>query len=350
VAALAAACLAAACGIQGPIEPPRLEYPQQIKDLAVTQEGRTWQLSFTLPQLATDGQRLSKPLEIDISRALTPPGTPPPAPAAAAAPGVSLSAPQVAARTRNGKLHYAVRLSEGEFGKESGSTFTFAVRGLTRRFRGRVMAGAWSKPVSAVLLDVSGPVEHLRVRPTEKALEVSWAAPAHSLSGGPLPPLAGYRLDRSETGAAGSFRLLAEPSGTSFADSEFRFGGHYTYKVRAVFKQAETTAESEDSPAVEITPRDIFPPAAPRNASAVYAAGAVEVIWTANSEPDLAGYNVYRRPPDGHFQKINSHLLPTPIFRDTSVEPGHTYEYRVTALDLTGNESPPSAEMKVETR
>jgi hypothetical protein len=349
-AALAAAWLTAACGIQGPVEPPRLQYPQPIKDLAVTQEGRIWELSFTVPQLATDGERLTKPLEIEISRTVTPRGSQPPAQPADLAPWVSLSPSQVAARRRDNKLHYAAQLSEAEFGKELGSTFSFATRGLTRRFHGRVLAGEWSKEVSAVLLDVSGFVEHLRVRPTEKALEVSWAAPSRSLSGGPLPPLAGYRLFRSETGKAGSFQLRAEATGTAFSDSEFRFGGHYYYKVRAVFKQGGTTAESGDSPEVEITPRDIFPPAAPGNISAIYAAGAVEVIWTANTEPDLAGYNVYRRAPSGPFQKVNSKILPTPIFRDPSVQPGHTYEYRVTALDLAGNESLPSAEVRVEAR
>lgn len=313
------------------------------------QVGRALQLSFTLPELATDGGRLTKPLEIQIWRALTPAGAPPPA-ASAAVPWKSFAAPQVAAHTRDGKFHYTLRLTEAEFTKELGSTFTFAARGLTRRFRGRIVAGAWSHPVSATLLDVSGPPQHLQVHATKNALKISWAAPAQSLTGGLLPPLTGFRLFRSSTGAANSFHLLAEPSGTGFADSQFRFGSHYYFKVRAVFKQGKTTAASEDSPVVEISPRDIFPPAAPHNVRAVYAAGAVEVTWTANAEPDLAGYNVYRRRPDGSFQKINPQLLRTPIFRDTAVEPGRTYAYRVTALDLAGNESLPSATITIETR
>ncbi len=344
---LGAALLSAACGIQGPVTPPRLEYPQQIKDLVATQVGRTWELTFTLPKLATDGQSLTKPLEIELARSVTAPGS---TPAAPATPWVTLTAPQVAAAARQGKFHYLLPLSEQEFGKQLGWTFSFAARGQTRRFRGRLSEGAWSKPAVAALLDVSAPLEHLQVRPSEKALQISWAAPARSLSGGPLPPLAGYRLYRSTTGAAGSFRLRAQPSGTHFDDTGFRFGQHYYYKVRAAFRRAGTTAESADSPVVEVTPRDVFPPAAPRHLSALYAAGSVEVIWTANTDADLAGYNVYRRQAGESFRKLNPQLLPTPIFRDRSVEPGRTYEYRVTAVDLAGNESAPSTVAKVETR
>ena len=81
----------------------------------------------------------------------------------------------------------------------------------------------------------------------------------------------------------------------------------------------------------------------------MYTTDAVELIWTANSEPDLAGYNVYRREGGGAAQKINQKLLGTPIVRDTSVAAGRKYFYRVTALDLANNESAPSEEVQVET-
>ena len=47
--------------------------------------------------------------------------------------------------------------------------------------------------------------------------------------------------------------------------------------------------------------------------------------------------------------KLNSPLLETPVFRDESVAAGRKYIYRVTALDLTHNESPPSEEVPAET-
>src|SRR3989449_2048020 len=73
---IAAGCalLLAACASQGPPRPPRIEKPERVTDLAVVQIGRALVLSFTPPALATDGERLSKPLEIQIFRSVTPPG------------------------------------------------------------------------------------------------------------------------------------------------------------------------------------------------------------------------------------------------------------------------------------
>jgi len=37
-------------------------------------------------------------------------------------------------------------------------------------------------------------------------------------------------------------------------------------------------------------------------------------------------------------------LLPAPVYRDMSVQPGYRYWYSVTAVDRAGNESTPSAD------
>jgi fibronectin type 3 domain-containing protein len=74
------------------------------------------------------------------------------------------------------------------------------------------------------------------------------------------------------------------------------------------------------------------------------------LIWTANTEADLAGYNVERRKNGSEFVKLNAKILATPIYRDFSVETGTKYSYRVRALDRAGNVSAPSREVEVEAR
>jgi len=179
---------------------------------------------------------------------------------------------------------------------------------------------------------------------------LTWSAPAETISGQPATNLSAYRIYRSPTGKLGSFQIRGEVSGLEYRDVGFEFGQTYIYKVTAVAKQDGSVAESEESQTVDITPRDVFPPAVPRGLSAVYTTDAVELIWTANSETALAGYNVYRREDGGAPQKINQKILGTPIVRDTSVAAGRKYFYRVTALDLANNESAPSEEVHVETR
>jgi Fibronectin type III domain len=327
-----------------------VERPEQIKDLAVIQKGRTFELSFTPPALATDGERLTKPLEIEIFRSITPrAGTPAPAPETGT-PAATLKPDDVRRLTVDEKVVYAWQLPAQEFSTSQGATYAFVVRGLTYGFRHRALESLASNVASAELLDVSGPVENLRVRTTEKSLELAWSPPAQSLSGEPLSSLSGYRVYRSESGKAGSFEMREATSSTSYSDSDFVFDHSYYYKVQAEFKGDHSTAESEESPAVEVTPHDIFPPPAPSGVTAIYSAGAVEIVWSPSTAPDLAGYNVVRREESGAEIRMNKELVRTPVFRDTQVEAGRRYSYRVTAQDLAGNESPPSNPVEVETR
>jgi hypothetical protein len=61
-------------------------------------------------------------------------------------------------------------------------------------------------------------------------------------------------------------------------------------------------------------------------------------------EPDLAGYDVYRKPNGQPEQKLNKDPLKAPSFRDENIVPGETYIYSVDAVDVRGNRSPRSAE------
>jgi hypothetical protein len=342
------ALLLAACASQGPPRPPRIEKPERVTDLAVAQIGHALELSFTPPALATDGERLSKPLEIEIFRSVTPPGQKTVDALAAGQPWTTLLGSDLGRFARGRRIVYPSLLPEPEFSRSLGSTFAFAVRGLTRGFRHRPIPGEASKTVEAVLLDVSGPVEGLAVRPTEHALELRWRPPSHTLSGGAPTDLAGYRVYKSQTGKPDSFRLLGETASAAYQDPDFQFKNTYSYKVRAAFKRDGQVAESEDSEAVKITSLDAFPPAPPTGLTGLYTVGQVELIWTANTEPDLAGYNVYRRDDGGPPHRISRALVSTPIFHDSLVEMRHTYAYQVTAVDLAGNESRPSAEVQVQ--
>ncbi len=329
--------------MQGPPLPPRLERPARITDLSLAQKGQAFVLRFTLPKVATDGLRLSKPLGIEFLRSVTPSVTTP-AQAPSLAPWLTLSAKQVSKDTKGETLQYVARFQEAEFRRQLGSTFTFAVRGVTYGFRHHALEGELSNDARAELLPVSGPIEGLQVETTEKALVVRWNPP----SSGATP--AGYRVYRRSPEQS-DFELRGESSSPEYDDPDFRFGQTYTYRVTAVFKADHSVAESEDSEVASVTPRDTFPPAPPQGISAIYTSKAVEIVWDANTEADLAGYNVYRSDSkEQRGERLNSQLLSTPIFRDTTAAAGRTYYYSITAVDLSGNESPASEPAEVETR
>jgi len=104
-----------------------------------------------------------------------------------------------------------------------------------------------------------------------------------------------------------------------------------------------------------VTPKDIFPPKAPQGLVAALLPGAAagkqvaDLSWSINAEVDLAGYRVYRSENEGEMGTLlNAKLLPTPAYQDDTVQNGHRYWYRVTAVDASGNESAPGQAVAVD--
>jgi len=337
------------CGVQGPPQPPRVEVPERVTDLSVFQVGHTFEMRFALPQQAQDGERLTKPLEIEILRGRLSPASPTPD-----SPLLDLwtrlQPDQWPRYASDRRVTYPARLSEQEFKDWQAEDMLLVIRSLTRGFRHRPLESEISNLVRLRLLDVSGPVNHVEGKMTENAIELRWQPAAKTLEGGEVKYLAGYRVYRSPSGKPESFQMLGETKEPRYLDSDFEFGRAYSYEVRALFTAGGAIAESESSPPYEVIPRDIVPPSRPTELTALYTVGAVELVWTANAEKDLAGYYVYRRENDEQPKKLNRELLRTPILRDASVQPGHTYFYQVTAADLSNNESQPSEEVTVEAK
>jgi hypothetical protein len=335
------------CAAQSPPRPPRVQRPEAVKDLFATQIGTAAELRFTVPDTATDGQGLTRPLEIEIFRTLTRPGEKT-ALATNSAPIATLQGADLARHTSARKLEYRDAFDRAGFQGLIGGTLMYQVRGLTRGFRGRPLESAPSNTARLRLLDVPQPPSGVAVEPTPSALQLRWSAPTETVTGKAVGSVDRYRVYRSETGKPGSYQSIGESPETSFSDASFEFGRLYSYRVRALVSEAGETAASADSASVEIVPRDVFPPAAPAGLTGLSTANGVELIWSPNPEPDLAGYNIYRIGPDGKPAKLNSELLRSPLYRDAAVTSGTRYTYRVTAVDKSGNESAPSAEVAVE--
>lgn len=338
--------LLAGCAAQSPPRPPRVERPVAVRDLAATQVGTDVDLSFTLPDRAEDGQGLSKPVEIDLLRAAVHRGETP-APAAAPDLLIALRGTALARHTSGGKVEYRDAFEGAQFPGVVGDTLIYQVRGLTRGFRGRAIEADLSNAATVRVLDVPRPLTGLAVEATASTLLLRWSEPAMTVSGKPVA-VRQYRIYRSMTGQPGSYQPIGESPDPTFADAGFEFGQRYSYRVRALVTDAGETAESADSATVEIVPRDVFPPAVPAGLTGLYTAGGVELVWSPNPEPNLAGYNVYRRTAGGQAAKLNVRLQPSPRYRDAAVTPGVRYTYRITAVDMSGNESAPSGDVSVD--
>jgi arsenate reductase len=131
-------------------------------------------------------------------------------------------------------------------------------------------------------------------------------------------------------------KLLEE---RSFLVPGLEFGKARCFAVRAVAQSAAVSVESEASAPACITPKDTFPPAAPKSLSAVGSEGAISLIWEANSEADLAGYLVLRSEAGKPPQALTPQPIKETTFRDATVARGVRYLYTVVAVDTAGNRS-----------
>ncbi len=84
--------------------------------------------------------------------------------------------------------------------------------------------------------------------------------------------------------------------------------------------------------------RDTRPPAPPTGLYTETGDNFIELVWDANRESDVAGYNVFVGSSyNGRYELIGS--VRRPYFRDTGARNGNLYYYAVTAYDYDGNES-----------
>jgi fibronectin type 3 domain-containing protein len=205
---------------------------------------------------------------------------------------------------------------------------------------------------------------------TEQGIELSWNVPEHTSGGEPVQAVAEYHVYRGELDPASTdaatkdlshavwkmpLLQIAATKTPEYRDSTFDYGNTYVYLVRSVSSAESSIVESGDSQDIILTPQDTFPPAAPQGIVSAVLPGVspgkyvVDLSWAINVEPDLAGYRVYRSEQQGvRGASITSEPLPTPAYRDDSVEPGKHYWYTITAVDHAGNESAPSEQFAAE--
>jgi hypothetical protein len=73
----------------------------------------------------------------------------------------------------------------------------------------------------------------------------------------------------------------------------------------------------------------------------------VTLTWTANGEPDLAGYKVYVGMASGTYNAPGSPFVAGKVasYTVSNLPKGQTYFFAISAYDSAGNESALSAEV-----
>jgi chitodextrinase len=149
-------------------------------------------------------------------------------------------------------------------------------------------------------------------------VELSWTA-------SPEPDVASYRVLRD------GVEVATVTGATSYTDAGLVNDRTYGYALVAV----DAHGNRSGSVSLDATPTDLTAPAAPAGFTAVRGDGQVTLSWTANAEPDLAGYLLYR---DG----IQLAAPAGPTYTDPGLVNDTTYAYALVAVDTHGNRSGPA--------
>ncbi|PYR89696.1 MAG: hypothetical protein DMF84_23500 [Acidobacteria bacterium] len=229
-------------------------------------------------------------------------------------------------------------------------TRIYVVRGITRRGR----PGSPSVRMTVPLIPPPPIATALATSFTETAVTITWLPPVVEIASAPTPISYNVYAASSPPDSSGEAPkpLNEKPLDvSSFEHVSAKPGVEQCFVVRTVETLASTMVESEPSARTCITPRDTFPPAAPKALSAVAGPGAINLIWDANTEADLAGYVVLRgEAPGDTLQPLNGEPTRETRYRDATVTPGVHYVYAIVAIDRAGNRSAASPRVEETAR
>ena len=311
------AALIGACGSVGDPRPPLANLPQPVGDLAVRQIGDEIEISWTRPIRTTEGTVARETdfavWAVDVGEIDTP--------LASATIDEYRRQVQVRERALHGSSdagdRIVLRSPLGDW--QLGQAAILAVTALNRAGR----HAGYSNQVGIQPLEPPDAPVIQAPGVTAEGVTLEWRASEQAEE---------YVIERAE-GSDTDFVTLGRLATVLFLDRTARFGVTYRYRLRPFRVSASGWVEGPPSETISISPRDVFPPAPPQGLRAVRTADAVELSWRPNDEPDLAGYRVLRGGV------ALSPLIAGTSFSDRTVAAGTPYEYEITAVDASGNES-----------
>jgi hypothetical protein len=349
--ALAVTAIFVGCASTGAPMPPTLELPKPPADLTAQRKGDKVYLRWTQPELTTDRQSIR---HLGATRVCRSPGTPLEH-CDQEVGEVPRAEPDVASHGKkaqdNEKMHYTDTLEAALQQQSPLAQFTYAVEVLNQSGRGAGPSNRVQVPAAPTL----GPPGDFTASVTASGVALAWTGMAEQHD---IPEIShGYRVFRREEGTQNATPIadlpLAGASETTVVDHSFEWEKKYEYRLTVVTfvsqpSKPEVQVEGDDAISVTVFAHDVFPPGVPTGLQAV-ASGIeqkpfVDLIWAPDSDADLAGYNVYRSEAGSQPAKLNAEPVKTPAYRDSSVRPGKSYVYSVTAIDVRSNESGRSEE------
>ncbi len=399
------------CGLAAAPQPPSLHIPKPVRDLKAARTGNQVALTWTMPSKTTDGLKLKSPIPVRICLQTTSrvcdtvgnmqalPGKPATfthlLPESLTQGSLRIITYQVFTQNTRAQAAAASNDAPALAGIAplpiTGLTAQVVPQGVLLHWQPASLQRGTVFEIQRTLLRAPAPAPaknllSLSQKTSQKSPQKT--PKKNSAVKKPVPPvvetlIVNIPIARIPTASpAGTAGTTPQPSplvqirqtDPGFAlDTSVQWNATYRYAVARVVEYPVThpvgmetlRIHGQPSLPIQLQTLDTFPPATPQGLAAVVVsaamnggAPAVNLSWSANTEPDFAQYRVYRRemslrnvsstapmqiaPTPGSAPGV---LLVTPAFQDTFVAPGHRYAYSVRAVDTSGNASAPSPEV-----
>jgi hypothetical protein len=366
-AAIAASAVLAACGTPGAPLPPALELARAVTDLHAVRKGDRVYLAWTVPAQTTDHQTIRHPGPTRICRSLKVEITDCKAPVAeipaAKFPVPAFNSKKGAAAPKIQASYVDVLTHEVQTQEPTGQ-ITYAVSVLNESGR----SAGLSNLVQVLSAPTLPPPEHFNAEVRSDGVMLSWVCPS---STGLADPHIAYKLriyrrdpsdPRKQTAGNPASKTtttkiadvnLADCSPPQYLDQTVEWEKHYDYFADAVTivsipGKPDAEVEGDDTPVIQAFTHDIFPPATPTGLQAAFSGVGqkpfIDLVWSPDTEADMAGYNVFRHEEGSQPVKLNAEPVKSSAYRDADVQSGHKYFYSVSAVDERNNESAKSDE------
>jgi len=367
------------CGKKGPIFPPLVHIPKPIEEFVVFQRGANVILNWNNPEAYVDGSPIEEITRVEIWRMIESDkdGTDTESELNAAeeegqreveqeSEDQGVESKSSSAENFSEKAKLVISIAQENFFEYQNKTqdqrllggFTYSyplssedLKGQTNTFGLKVWAQKKESDFSALRSikpkALPCPPTGLTTKVLEDKIQIQWMPPDKNIDDSAPASVNGYTVYRGSEGEGircVSPVLITE---TEFFDSEFEFDEAYTYYVRTSASESAPFLESDNSEPVNVVPKDTFPPKTPGGLVAISGDDFVSLSWDINREQDLAGYRIWRKTGKEKKYTALGEVIRENVFNDTAVRRDQRYDYAVSAVDKSGNESQKSKSISI---
>ncbi len=312
------------CGVKSSPKPPERIIPGRVDDLKAVAKGKEIVLGWSVPDTNTNGSPL---LDLDGFEVLKAKGgkCPKCPPKFVLIADIKYLYPE-GATSATGRMEYMDK--EVECG-----SYTYKVRAYNKKGH----KSSDSKRAFIAIYMPADPPTGLRAVAGNKRVELGWDHPMYAVEAGEdFTNLVGYNVYQGKASKKyGRVPKNKEPIATNhFLDLKVLNNRRYFYALRAVRKIDDRLCEGSLSNEVSALPKDLTPPSPPEGIACEQVAEGVLLYWWKNTEPDLKGYNVYRKTEDSiDYERLTPTPMKETTFVDRQISPDTWYFYKVTAVD-----------------